>query len=52
MRARLADDGLFCQWLPLHQLDLDSLRSIVRAFLTVYPQGGALRCFCRTSMLR
>ena len=26
VRERLADNGLFCQWLPLHQLDLDSLR--------------------------
>ena len=24
--------ALFCQWLPLHQLDLDTLRSIVRSF--------------------
>lgn len=42
VRARLADDGLFCQWLPLHQLDADSLKSIIRAFLTVYPDGRAL----------
>jgi spermidine synthase len=26
VRDRLADEGLFCQWLPLHQLDLDTLR--------------------------
>lgn len=42
IRDRLADDGLFCQWLPLHQLDLDTLRSIVRSFVAVYPRGGAL----------
>ncbi len=42
VRARLADDGLFCQWLPLHQLDADSLRSIIQAFLRVYPDGRAL----------
>jgi spermidine synthase len=42
VRARLADSGLFCQWLPLHQLDLDTLRSIVRSFLAVYPRGAAL----------
>lgn len=42
VRSRLAQGGLFCQWLPLHQLDLDTLRSIVRSFLTVYPQGSAL----------
>jgi spermidine synthase len=42
VRQRLAPGGLFCQWLPLHQLDLDTLRSIVRAFVQVYPQARAL----------
>ena len=42
VRERLADGGLFCQWLPLHQLDLDTLRSIVRSFITVYPEGWAM----------
>ncbi|HWH80991.1 MAG TPA: fused MFS/spermidine synthase [Burkholderiaceae bacterium] len=42
VRARLADGGLFCQWLPLHQLDLDTLRSIVRSFLAVNPGATAL----------
>lgn len=42
VRERLADGGRFCQWLPLHQLDLDSLRSIVQAFLRVYPDAQAL----------
>jgi spermidine synthase len=42
VRDRLAAGGLFCQWLPLHQLDLETLRSIVRAFVTVYPRGWAL----------
>lgn len=42
VRKRLAAGGLFCQWLPLHQLDLETLRSIVRAFITVYPHGWAL----------
>lgn len=42
VRRRLAMDGLFCQWLPLHQLDLDTLRSIVKSFVTIYPQGWAL----------
>lgn len=39
---RLAPGGVFCQWLPLHQLDLDSLRSIVAAFLAAHPQAWAL----------
>lgn len=39
VQARLAPGGLFCQWLPLHQLDLPTLRSIVRSFQAVYPQA-------------
>jgi spermidine synthase len=42
VRERLADNGLFCQWLPLHQLDLDTMRSIVRSFVAVYPRGYAV----------
>jgi spermidine synthase len=42
VRERLAPGGLFCQWLPLHQLDLTTLRSIVRSFLAVHPQGVAI----------
>ena len=42
VRDRLAPGGLFCQWLPLHQLDLDTLRSIVRTFVTVYPKAWAM----------
>jgi spermidine synthase len=42
VRARLAERGVFCQWLPLHQLDIDTLRSIVRSFTAVYPDGWAM----------
>lgn len=42
VRARLAPGGVFCQWLALHQMDLDTLRSIVAAFLAVYPDGIAV----------
>ncbi|WP_431258225.1 fused MFS/spermidine synthase [Roseateles chitinivorans] len=42
LRERLAPQGLFCQWLPSHQLDLDSLRSITRAFLAAYPDAFAV----------
>ncbi len=41
IRSRLEDGGLFCQWLPLYQLDLDTLRVIVRTFLDVFPDGTA-----------
>lgn len=42
VRARLAEGGLFCQWLPLHQLDAPTLRSIVQAFLMAFPGAGAV----------
>ncbi|MDF2998473.1 MAG: Spermine synthase [Xanthobacteraceae bacterium] len=41
IRNRLADGGIFCQWLPLHQLDIDTLRIIVRTFLDVFPDSSA-----------
>ena len=41
IRDRLAPGGLFCQWLPLFQLDLDTLRLIVRTFLDVFPGATA-----------
>lgn len=42
VRERLSDDGVFCQWLPLHQLDNATLRSIVQSFLAVYPNASAM----------
>jgi spermidine synthase len=42
VRSRLSTGGLFCQWLPLHQMDMASLESIVRSFLVAYPQGYAI----------
>ena len=41
VRRRLAQGGVFCQWLPLYQLDLPSLRAIIRGFLEIYPGGSA-----------
>jgi spermidine synthase len=41
VRERLAPGGVFCQWLPLYQLDLPSLKAIVRSFLAAYPDGSA-----------
>jgi len=42
VKARLAAGGLFCQWLPLHQLDIATLQSIVRSYLAVYPHAYAV----------
>jgi spermidine synthase len=36
-RARLARGGLYAQWLPLHQLAVADLESIVATFLDVFP---------------
>lgn len=41
VKQRLAPHGIFCQWLPLYQLDESSLRAIIRSFLSVYPGGSA-----------
>ncbi len=41
VRDRLKPDGLFCQWLPLYQLQVDTLRTIIRTFLAVYPHATA-----------
>lgn len=41
VKARLAPGGEFCQWLPLYQLDLPSLKAIIRSFLDVFPGGTA-----------
>jgi len=42
VKRRLAPGGLFCQWLPLHQLDLESLASIVRSYQAVFPSAVAI----------
>lgn len=39
VQARLAPNGLFAQWLPLHQFDLPTLRLVVRAFIEVFPDA-------------
>jgi spermidine synthase len=38
----LSDGGLFCQWLPLFQLDTYGLRMITATFLEVFPDASAL----------
>jgi spermidine synthase len=41
IRKLLTEDGLFCQWLPLYQLDLETFKTIIRTFLQVFPEGQA-----------
>jgi len=42
-RRRLAEGGLFCQWLPLYQLSPLEFRSIVATFLDVFPDAQLYR---------
>jgi spermidine synthase len=37
--AHLAAGGLFCQWLPLHQLAVGDLEAIVATFTDVFPRA-------------
>lgn len=41
IRQRLNPGGLFCQWLPLHQMDDATLRIIVRTFTKTFSQTRA-----------
>ena len=41
IRALLRAGGVFCQWLPLYQLDWNTLRLITRTFLEAFPEGTA-----------
>ncbi|WP_246295138.1 fused MFS/spermidine synthase [Piscinibacter koreensis] len=42
VRDRLGQRGLFCQWLPLHQLDRATLQSIIKSFLVANPGAFAI----------
>jgi spermidine synthase len=39
VRARLAEDGLFVQWLALNQFDQRTLTIVLRSFRQVFPQA-------------
>ena len=41
LRARLAPDGVFCQWVQLYELSQGTLGSLLRSFLEVFPDGHA-----------
>lgn len=40
VRRLLGEDGLFCQWLPLYQMDRRTLATIMRTFLEVFPEAS------------
>ncbi len=37
----LNEKGIFCQWLPLYQLDLATFKIITRTFMEAFPDGQA-----------
>jgi len=41
VQSRLRTGGLYCQWLPLYQMDADMLRLVIRTFATVFPHVEA-----------
>jgi spermidine synthase len=41
VKLRLNPGGLFCQWLPLYQMDSQTLRSIMATFVKVFEDAGA-----------
>ena len=40
VKQRLAPGGVFCQWLPIYQLDMKVLKTIMRTFLEVFPDAS------------
>ncbi len=43
VRTRLAEDGAFCQWLPLYQLSEEEFLIIAATFHDVFPTGAVFR---------
>ncbi len=43
VRHSLRSDGLFCQWLPLFQLTRPQFDSILRTFISVFPDAFLIR---------
>jgi spermidine synthase len=39
LRARLAEGGVVCQWMPLYQISPSRLRSAVASFAAVFPEA-------------
>ncbi len=43
VKARLEPDGVFCQWLQLYELSPETWSTLLRSYLTVFPEG---QVFC------
>jgi spermidine synthase len=42
VRDVLAPHGVYCQWLPLHEAPPAEVRTVVRTFFRVFPEGAAV----------
>ena len=42
VKEKLNPDGVFCQWLALHQMDIDTLRHITASYVNVFPDAIAV----------
>ena len=39
VRSRLEPDGVFCQWLQLYELSPETFATLLRSYLSVFPEG-------------
>ncbi|MEQ8766126.1 MAG: tetratricopeptide repeat protein [Planctomycetota bacterium] len=39
-RARLTDGGVLCHWIPIHAIEPEAYRTLLRTFTEVFPDGG------------
>ena len=42
IKRLLSPEGLFCQWIPMHQVDRPTFNCIARTFLRVFPEAQAV----------
>ncbi len=42
IRNLLAPEGLFCQWIPMHQVDRQTFNCIVHTFMQIFPEANAV----------
>jgi len=42
IKDKLNEGGVFCQWLALHQMDVQTLQTIVASYLIVFPDAKAV----------
>ncbi|MFH1488308.1 MAG: fused MFS/spermidine synthase [Pseudomonadota bacterium] len=38
VRKRMKEGGIFCQWVPIHGMNIDQYMAVIRTFYSVFPQ--------------